>query len=366
MKVLYITNIPSPYRVDFFNELGKYCELIVLFERESAGDRDKRWKPNNFNNFKAIFLKGKKIGTDASVSLHMIQYLKKGYDAIILGGYSSPTYMIAIDYMRICRIPFFLNADGGFIKRDNKLLYKIKKHYIGGASGWLSTGKKTDDYLLYYGAQKNCIFHYPFTSVMERDLFYPAEEDKARMKKQLRVDEKKMVITVGQFIPRKGFELLIQSAGKMSKDYGVFVIGGKPSKEYLDIQKECDATNVHFIDFMEKEQLKRYYLAADLFVFPTKEDIWGLVLNEAMSFGLPCVASIYANASRELIDDGLSGYLIDPFDVKDMYIKMETLLSNDAFRIQMGQRAFEKMRDYTMEKMAKCHIDIIKGWEKSV
>lgn len=366
MKILYLTNIPSPYRVDFFNELGKYCELIVLFERESAGDRDKRWKANNYKNFKAIFLNGKKLGTDASVSPHVIRYLKNGYDAIILGGYSSPTYMIAIDYMRIRGIPFFLNADGGFIKEDNKLLYKIKKHYIGGASGWLSTCKGTDDYLLYYGAKKDCIFHYPFTSVMESDLFYMAEEDKQQIKKQLCIDEKKMVITVGQFIPRKGFELLIQAAGKISKDYGIFVIGGKPGKEYLDIQKECGATNVHFMDFMEKEQLKRYYLAADLFVFPTKEDIWGLVLNEAMSFGLPCVASFNANASRELIDDGLSGYLIDPCDVDDMAEKMETLLRDDVFRIKMGQRAFEKMRDYTIEKMAKRHIDIIKGWKKSV
>ena len=38
MKILWLTNIPSPYRVDFFNELGKYCELTVLFERETSAD----------------------------------------------------------------------------------------------------------------------------------------------------------------------------------------------------------------------------------------------------------------------------------------------------------------------------------------
>ena len=43
LKVLFITNIPSPYRVDFFNELGKMCDLTVLFERKDALDRDTKW-----------------------------------------------------------------------------------------------------------------------------------------------------------------------------------------------------------------------------------------------------------------------------------------------------------------------------------
>ena len=43
MKVLFLTNIPSPYRVDFFNQLGKYCELTVLYELGYATNRDKNW-----------------------------------------------------------------------------------------------------------------------------------------------------------------------------------------------------------------------------------------------------------------------------------------------------------------------------------
>ena len=43
MKILFLTNIPSPYRVDFFNELGKLCDLTVLFEKQIAQDREKQW-----------------------------------------------------------------------------------------------------------------------------------------------------------------------------------------------------------------------------------------------------------------------------------------------------------------------------------
>ena len=60
MKVLYLTNLASPYRVDFFNELSKYCDLTVLFERKKAADRDDEWYSNNYK-FKAIFLNSKNI-----------------------------------------------------------------------------------------------------------------------------------------------------------------------------------------------------------------------------------------------------------------------------------------------------------------
>ena len=57
MKILWLTNIPSPYRVDFFNELGKLCELTVLFEKKAASDRDDSWKNFEAKNFTPVFLK---------------------------------------------------------------------------------------------------------------------------------------------------------------------------------------------------------------------------------------------------------------------------------------------------------------------
>ena len=54
MNVLYLTNLPAPYRVDFFNELGKEVNLTVLYERQTAGDRDARWRSRNAENFREL------------------------------------------------------------------------------------------------------------------------------------------------------------------------------------------------------------------------------------------------------------------------------------------------------------------------
>ena len=68
MKIAFITNIPSPYRVDFFNELGKHCDLTVYFEKNSSDERDKSWENSKFINFKGVFLKGIKTDVDKAIS----------------------------------------------------------------------------------------------------------------------------------------------------------------------------------------------------------------------------------------------------------------------------------------------------------
>ena len=179
MKILFITNIPSPYRVDFFNELGKSCHLTVEFERRAAKDRNRNWKSDEFCNFEAIFLHGIEIGTDASISYQIIPIIRRGYDIVILNGYASPTYAIAMEYMKMNSIPFLLNADGGFIKKDKRVVYRLKRHLIGMPEAWLSTGRMTDDYLVHYGADRQNIYRYPFTSFKEQERYLPSEYEKA-------------------------------------------------------------------------------------------------------------------------------------------------------------------------------------------
>ena len=129
MRVLWLTNIPSPYRVDFFNELGKYCDLTVLFEKSESFERDKSWGKYDFKNFNGILLKSINFGGDRTVSFEVINYLKhRNYDHIIVTNFLSPTGFIAIEYMRLKKMKYFLESDGGFPKSGKGIKEKIKKH----------------------------------------------------------------------------------------------------------------------------------------------------------------------------------------------------------------------------------------------
>lgn len=189
MKVLFMANIPSPYRVDFFNELGKYCNLTVTFEGKTATDRDEKWKAAESQNFKAYFMNGIRTKSDQFLCFEIINVIKSGFERIIVGGYSTPTAMLAIEYMRLHKIPFWIEADGGLISQDNALKYKIKRHFISAASGWFSSGKMTTKYLVHYGADESKVHLYPFSSLKEQDILkqVPSTEEKMLMRQKLKL-----------------------------------------------------------------------------------------------------------------------------------------------------------------------------------
>lgn len=353
MRVLFLTNVPSPYRVDFFNTLGKLCDLTVLFETQNAKSRNVAWVAEDIVSFKAIYLKGIRIGEAEALSFAALKYLsKKKYDIIVVGMYSSPTGMLAIEYMRIKKIPFILSSDGGIKKADKGIKHWMKKHFISAATGWLSTGKVTKEYLLYYGAKEEKIYQYPFTSVKEKDILNqplnPIEKEKYRRKIGIR--EKFVVLSVGQFIHRKGYDVLLKACYNLDKNIGVYIVGGKATDEYLDIKKCLGLANVHFIDFMSKKELDNYYKAADVFVLPTREDIWGLVVNEAMSYGLPVVTTENCVAGIEMISNGQNGYIVP---VEDSLALKEAI--ENAFTIS-GMEVLNTIKDYSIETMAKHHM----------
>ena len=360
MKVLFLTNIPSPYRVDFFNELGKYCDLTVLYERKKADDRE--WLSKKSINYKSVFLNGIKKGNDTALCLGVIKYLSQKFDHIIIGGYSTPTGMLAILYLKFIHKEYILNCDGGFIRKDEKNInYKLKKFFISGANCYLSTGKVCTNYLLYYGAEKNNIHFYPFTSLYKKDILEHtlSIDEKEFLKNELDIHDKKIVIYVGQMIHRKGIDILLNAASNVSNDVIFYIVGGKPTEEYKKIISDLNLKNIRFLDFMQKNILFKYYQIADLFVLPTREDIWGLVINEAMANGLPIITTNKCVAGEELIDQ--NGILIESEDVESLSKNINKILFDDLLQKEYATNSLEIIRNYTIENMASRIYQILLG-----
>lgn len=360
MKVLWITNIPSPYRVDFFNELGKYCDLTVLYERKKADNR--QWNSDENKNYKVVFLKGLKKDVDTALCFEVIKYLnKRKYRHIVVGGYSTPTGMLAIQYMRFRRIKYILNCDGGFVREEKKLNYIVKKHFISKANCYLSSGKETNKYLIHYGAKSENINIYPFTSLYNEDILDVVKNvtEKQCIRKKYNIVGERIIVFVGQMIPRKGIDILLKAATKFSREIHTYIIGGKPTQEYLNIiNDELNQENIHFLDFMNKSDLYQYLQASDLFVFPTREDIWGLVVNEAMANGLPVITTNKCVAGRELVHD--NGYIINADDHEELVKKIEKCIYNNELLNFFSLNSIQNIRNYTIEKMARKIFNIMK------
>lgn len=359
MKVLWLTNIPSPYRVDFFNELGKECELTVLFEKSHSSERDDIWKNYKFENFKGIILGGKSIGVAESMSWSVVKYLKKGlYDHIVVTNYFDFTGMLAVFHMRLKGIRYSVEGDGAFAGLGKGFKEKIKKFVISKAIYCFSTGKEHDKYYLKYGAKKENIIRYPFTSIKTTDMLCEplSNNSKKLLKASLGITESKVVLSVGQFIHRKGFDTLIKAAVNFPKDVGFYIVGGDPADEYIELKESLQLSNVHFIGFKSKVELSDYYKASDVFVLPTREDIWGLVINEAMSCGLPVITTNKCIAGLEMISDDRC--ILDPEDVEGLSKIMLEILQNTIQSERLSIDNLGTASKYTIETMAKKHIEI--------
>ncbi len=362
MKILFTTNVPSPYRLDFFNELGKYCDLTVCFERKKASDRDEKWAGAEAQNYSSVELDLVPYKEDLSRGSALVDYIKNNsFDILIFTNYISPATMRAIAYCRARKIKYYIEYDGGFYKKDRFPVSLLKKYLLCGANGHFTTCEQHIKYLLSLGIEENKIWKYPFTSVREVDIFSAQElssKGKEYFRKKLGMPEEKIILSVGQFIHRKGFDVLLEATRKLNKNIGVYIVGGSPTKEYLNIQKEMQLDNVHFVGFKTKDELAEYYASADLYVMPTREDIWGLVINEAMAHGLPIISSDACIAALEMVKDEENGYIVASEDINAFYSKMQTLISNDEAIRAFSIKSLEIIEKYTIEKMAKRHAII--------
>jgi len=362
-RVLFLTNYASPYRVHFFDELGKYLDVTVLYSDrvEEIRHRNAGWFEEGSGGFHPVQLRKTAAFGDENLCLDVLDWLRKPFDHIVVCGYSSPTAILAMAYLRMKGLPFSMEVDGGLIRQESRVKYAVKKTLVGMAGRWLSTGKCTTDYLVHYGAARARTVCYPFSSLYERDILSDPvpQEEKHRLRRELDISQEHVVLAIGQFIHRKGFDVLLHAAALLPGNTGVYIVGGEATEEYRELRQRLALPNVYFLGFQKKERLSQFYRAADVFVLPTREDIWGLVINEAMAYGLPVVTTDRCVAGLELVEDGVNGYIVPTDDVQALAEKIQCVLRADMG--DMGRAALEKIRPYTLENMAKTHAEIFES-----
>lgn len=332
--------------------------MTVLFESTHSTERDDLWKQYHFENFQGIIMSGKRTAVDMAFCPEIIGHLRaKKYDEIVITIMASLTSVLAVNWLRLHHIPYIYEGDGGFVHSENRLKYLLKHNVISHAKYCFSTSSAFDEYCKNYGASPEKIYRYPFTSVWKNNLIEKplSIADKQALRRQLGIREEHMLISVGQMIRRKGFDILLRTAEVLDKSWGIYLVGGQPSEELRDLVEQLSIENVHFVDFMSKEKLWKYYQAADIFVLPTREDPWGLVVNEAMANALPVITTTRCIAGLEMVEDGINGFLYEPEDV-DKLKEILREVSNDSLNLEsMASGALQTAEKYTIEEMVERH-----------
>lgn len=359
-KVLIVFNHPAPYKVKLFNELSKYIDLTVIFERDKASDRNKSFYEETDYKFKRVKIRGLKLGRENIISKGIVRHLKKNqYDLIIMNGYSQFAEMKAISYLIKHDIPYTLYINGGIIKtKESAFRRYLKKKYISHAEHYLSPDENSNRYLVFYGAMSQKIFNYPYSTIYKDEILpNPVDnETKLELRNEHNISEEKVFVSCGQLIKRKNYFELIKKWAEMNPNYGLFIIGDGKQKTFLESYiKEHKLHNVHLLGYMKRKEMFNFYHLADAFIFPSDQDIYGHVINEAMSQGLPVISTPNVNASRKLIKNGENGFIISEIESDELNEAIENILKE-----KLDKNAIATAYENTIEKMVDAHLEILR------
>lgn len=369
MKILFVFNHPAPYKINLLNEIAKFYELDVIFERKSNSNRPKDFYYKEVCNFNVKFLSGIYFGEENHFSFALKRFIKKNhknYDLIIMNGYSTLSEIIAINYMIKHKIKYILYVNGGVIHRVEKnIKKKLKTYLISNADMYFSPCQKSDDFLVYYGANKEKIHNYIYSTIYEIDILNAPltlkEKQLEREKNGLPNDFKHYFVTFGQFIDRKNNMLLLELFAKLPNYNHLTLVGsGKEENKYKDfIKKHNMESRVKIIPFKKQPNLLKFLHCFDYFISLSKEDIYGHMINEALSQGLPAIASNRIVSSYNLITNNYNGFIVDILDKDHILNIMQTLIN----KIDQSN-CLNTSKENTIEKMITTHLEILKEFEK--
>jgi glycosyltransferase involved in cell wall biosynthesis len=227
------------------------------------------------------------------------------------------------------------------------------------SSAYVAAGTPTKEFLLRRGVPASKIFI--AVNAIDNEAFKQRCRESIRkkqpekLKKKLGLDGKKVILYVGLLIEPKGVQYLIPAFAKLrreDKDVALVVVGDGPYKrELIKVCKE-NGVDVIFPGYVSNPHpLVNYYLIADVFVLPSVPgETWGFVINEAMVCGCPIVTTANVGASKDLVKNGINGYVVKPRDIPELYHALKNILHNAKLRRRIRKKSREIIENYSFDK----------------
>jgi glycosyltransferase involved in cell wall biosynthesis len=334
-RLALLIHMITPYHIPLYQRLGESFDLKVFHGGQESNRSAWESPESGLSNaqvkrswgFKILFRKRDKNG-----KLFDIKYLHitPGYlwdliryspDAIITNEMGFRT-AVALLYAMIFRRPVWIwsgvtcqtEQSIGTVKR------LIRSIISRSPSRWISYGEAATEYLQTLNIPRHRIVQ--LQNCVDERLF------QRKIDPSLNLSPKPVFLFVGQLIQRKGINLLLESVNHLQKkgySFSLAIVGQGADESVLkDYVKSNQLKDIHFLGGKLPAELPAIYRSADFFVFPTLEDIWGLVVNEALWCDLPVIASIYAGCVREILPEENH---FDPLDFASITDVLERALN---------------------------------------
>lgn len=369
MKIVIIESVITPFEIARFNVINEKLgnDLLVLFQNQSEKIRNWRLNPGNMHfKYKVLPDIPIRMGTTDLFTLHLnystySELIRIDPDAVISCGWDSLAAYLSYAYCKKYHKKYIVWA-GSTINEPSwrrALSEPLVRFLVRNSDACIAYGTRAKDYLMNIGANEDKIF-IGWNSI--DNSYFEAksritDHEKDRLKAQLKINTRRVVLYVGQLIRRKGIHDLFDAFSLLKKqtaDVTLLIVGsGKEEPALKKRVVEEGIPDVVFSGFIDYDQLPKYFGLSDVFVLPSSEEVWGLVINEAMACGLPVITTNKVGASVDLLKDGLNGFMIKDKAPLELCDAMRKVITDESLRIKMADSSRVIIRNFTMDDTAQ-------------
>jgi glycosyltransferase involved in cell wall biosynthesis len=183
-------------------------------------------------------------------------------------------------------------------------------------------------------------------------------------KKNLGLDDKKFyLLSAGRAVKRKGYEYIVRAMPKLDKKIHLLIIGDWPEIPMLKKIAELLGVNdrVHLLGYIRDDADKfKYFTVSDLYVLSSVHEGMGIVLQEAMEFGLPVVATNHGG-QVDLVKDGINGILVPPENTEALAEAITRVYKDKKLQKSFGVKNVDFIKNYYSSHIAEMYIDLFRS-----
>jgi glycosyltransferase involved in cell wall biosynthesis len=292
---------------------------------------------------------------------------RQNFDAALVNGYDYGFELQLRRQAASLDLPLVMRPELSTIPHQSRLRRiagsLFRRWFYAGVSAFGVVGEQARRSLISSGVRPEKMFFSPYA--VDADLFQSSDQflDREGCRRRIGVPAGNfMLLFSGKLIPRKNPSLVLKALEQLPERPRVsfVVLGDGPDRGAL-VQGGTRVLGGNFLlaGFKNQSQLAPYFKAADALVLPSLYESWGLVVNEAMHFGLPVVISDAVSCAADLVANRDTGLLFRSNDAADLARALHLLIGNERLLRQFSQNARRVIRQYTPDTATKGVLDAL-------
>lgn len=378
-KLAVLTAHPIQYQAPLFYILASHpdIDLTVYFCWDFGVEKEEydpgfgkriKWDIPLLEGYKYKFLKNYSPNPYSSFFGQINPFITKElcnncYDAILVHGYTSITNWLTFLVAWIIKTPIMFRGESHLLNYRPlwKRVFKdiVLTQIFKRISAFLPIGTLNAEYFKHYGVTDKKMFLTPYS--VDNDFFQKKYNElldyRSELKRRLGFStEAPVILYASKMIPRKRAKDLLRAYEKIQERVIAALVFVGDGIERLMLEEYTNSRkirNVHFLGFKNQTELPEYFTIADVFVLPSTDEPWGLIINEAMNFGLPIIATDQVGATPDLVKDGENGFVYPVGNIERLADCLIRLLKDYQLRERMGKSSLEIINKWSYKEDLK-------------